>query len=295
MHKKLLRFLPLLLAALLLHGCTAAITVHKADTPHLLYYYCASGSAAQTNAIITQTAPDEQPSPDVFLTQYLAGPSIENAALPAGLAGCKAGACEDGVLTVYMEGTVPDGIQATLSAACLTLTMTQLDTVSCVRMVQLLPQSRVETVYSPDMFLLSDASAEQPEYAVTLYYPDKNNRLVPVQTAVSTTDTTQLPLLALQALFGNDVPASLTRAVPYRTQVLDISVTNSSASVVLSEDFMSCDTSEQRAANAVSSIVATLCALDDIVSVQLSVIGGTGLTYYDISQPITPQAAWYAE
>ena len=39
----------------------------------------------------------------------------------------------------------------------------------------------------------------------------------------------------------------------------------------------------------------TLCALDSITAVQLSVIGETGLTYYDISQPITPQADWYAE
>ena len=105
----------------------------------------------------------------------------------------------------------------------------------------------------------------------------------------------QLPLLALQALVSREVPVNLTRAIPYRTQVLDLSVTNGSASVVLSDDFMGCDTSAQQAANAVRSIAATLCALDGITAVQLSVIGETGLTYYDISQPIAPQADWYAE
>lgn len=104
-----------------------------------------------------------------------------------------------------------------------------------------------------------------------------------------------LPLLALQALVSREVPVNLTRAIPYRTQVLDLSVTNGSASVVLSDDFMSCDVSAQQAANAVRAIAATLCALDSITAVQLSVIGETGLTYYDISQPITPQADWYAE
>ena len=30
-------------------------------------------------------------------------------------------------------------------------------------------------------------------------------------------------------------------------------------------------------------------------AVQLSIIGESGLTYYDITQPIVPQADWYAE
>ena len=54
-------------------------------------------------------------------------------------------------------------------------------------------------------------------------------------------------------------------------------------------------TSARQAANAVRSIAATLCALDGVTAVQLSVIGETGLTHYDISQPIAPQADWYAE
>jgi len=42
-------------------------------------------------------------------------------------------------------------------------------------------------------------------------------------------------------------------------------------------------------------ITGRFCGVDSITAVQLSVIGETGLTYYDISQPITPQADWYAE
>ena len=146
-----------------------------------------------------------------------------------------------------------------------------------------------------DQFLLYDASADQPEYAVRLYYPDRDGLLTAREAVVRTADPEQLPLLALQALVSREVPVNLTRAIPYRTQVLDLSVTNGSASVVLSDDFMSCDVSAQQAANAVRAIAATLCALDSITAVQLSVIGETGLTYYDISQPITPQADWYAE
>ena len=67
------------------------------------------------------------------------------------------------------------------------------------------------------------------------------------------------------------------------------------ASVVLSDQFMSCDTSAARAGSAVRSIAATLCDLSGVTAVRLSVIGESGLTYYDISEPITPQPAWFSE
>lgn len=156
-------------------------------------------------------------------------------------------------------------------------------------------QRQTEVTYTAEQFLLYDTSADQPEYVVRLYYPNKDGLLAARDAVVRTADMEQLPLLALQALVSREVPVNLTRAIPYRTQVLDLSVTNGSASVVLSDDFMGCDTSAQQAANAVRSIAATLCALDGITAVQLSIIGESGLTYYDITQPIVPQADWYAE
>ena len=109
------------------------------------------------------------------------------------------------------------------------------------------------------------------------------------------TDPGQLPLLALQALIRATVPVNLSRVVPAGTQVMDISVSDGTASVVLSDQFMSCDTSAARAGGAVRSIAATLCDLSGVTAVRLSVIGESGLTYYDISEPITPQPAWFSE
>lgn len=236
--------------------------------------------------------PDERP--DAVLQQYLTAPAGEGFSLPDGLSSsCAFDSCEDGTLTLLLDETAPEGLPASLAAACLTLTMTQLDGVDRVRLVR--TQRQTEATYTADQFLLYDASADQPEYAVRLYYPDRDGLLTAREAVVRTADPEQLPLLALQALVSREVPVNLTRAIPYRTQVLDLSVTNGSASVVLSDDFMSCDVSAQQAANAVRAIAATLCALDSITAVQLSVIGETGLTYYDISQPITPQADWYAE
>lgn len=295
MRKKQARLPLLLLAACLLCGCAASVHVRSESTPQLQFYYCTGDRTdAGIGALAARPAsvPDEDPA--AVLQQYLTAPAEEGFSLPDGLSSsCTFASCEDGTLTLLLDETAPDGLPASLAAACLTLTMTQLDGVERVRLMR--TQRQTEATYTADQFLLYDASADQPEYAVRLYYPDRDGLLTAREAIVRTADPEQLPLLALQALVGRGVPANLSRPIPYRTQVLDLSVTNGSASVVLSEDFMSCDVSAQRAANAVRSIAATLCALGGITAVQLSVIGETGLTYYDISQPITPQADWYAE
>ena len=172
--------------------------------------------------------------------------------------------------------------------------MTQLESVQSVAFLRT-AQPQTDGPYTADDFVLLDASAENPEYAVRLFYPDKNGLLTPVTTVLACTDPDQLPLLALQALIRATVPVNLSRVVPAGTQVMDISVSDGTASVVLSDQFMSCDASAARAGGAVRSIAATLCDLSGVTAVRLSVIGESGLTYYDISEPITPQPAWFSE
>lgn len=293
--RKKMRLTAVLLAVCMLCGCAASVYIRGPEELHLQFYYCARENAdAGTGALVPCPVSVPGTSPAAVLQQYLTAPAEAGCALPDGLSGsCSFDSCEDGTLTLLLDENAPEGLPASLAAACLTLTMTQLDSVERVRLVRTLRQTG--TTYTADQFLLYDTSADQPEYVVRLYYPDKDGLLTAREAVVRTADADQLPLLALQALVSREVPVNLTRAVPYRTQVLDLSVTNGSASVVLSGDFMSCDTSARQAANAVRSIAATLCALDSITAVQLSVIGETGLTYYDISQPIAPQADWYAE
>ena len=293
--RKNLRLTAILLAVCMLCGCAVSVSIREPEELQLQAYYCAGETAAAgTGALVPRplSVPDAQPA--AVLRQYLTAPCEAGLALPDGLSGsCTFDSCEDGTLTLLLDENAPDGLPATLAAACLTLTMTQLDEVERVRLVR--THRQTEVTYTAEQFLLYDTSADLPEYVVRLYYPDQDGLLAVHEAVVYTADADQLPLLALQALVSREVPVNLSRAVPYRTQVLDLSVTNGSASVVLSGDFMACDTSAKQAANAVRSIAATLCALDSITAVQLSIIGETGLTYYDISQPITPQPDWFAE
>ena len=75
--------------------------------------------------------------------------------------------CEDGTLTRLPDETAPEGLPASLAAACLTLTLTQLDGVDRVRLVR--TQRQTEVTYTAEQFLLYDTSADQPEYVVQLY------------------------------------------------------------------------------------------------------------------------------
>ena len=292
MHKRTICLTALLLAAVLLCSCSAAAYIRKTEEPQLLFYYRAADGAG---SLVTQQVSLSDRDPAAVLQQYLnlSGLAERGAALPEGLDGCSILSYEDGVLSLQLEKAPPDRLQSSLTAACLTLTLTQLEDVSRVRLVYAEPSS--EAAYTADQFLLYDAAADLPEFSVRLYYPDRDGLLIAQEAVVRTASEEQLPLLALQALLSREIPAGLSRAVPYQTKVLDLSVTGGTASLVLSDAFMSCDTSSQQAANAVRSIAATLCALSGVQSVQLSVIGETGLTYYDISQPIVPQSDWYAE
>ena len=296
-NRKKLRLLALLLAALTLCGCSAAAAVRRPAQPQLQLYYCRKDSGdTKTGVLGTQEVP-AQTDPAALLETYLQGPEDEALALPFTPGDtCAVESLQDGVLTLRLELRAAGDIRTSLIYACLTCTMTQLESVQSVAFLRTAqPQPQTDGPYTADDFVLLDASAENPEYAVRLFYPDKNGLLTPVTTVLACTDPGQLPLLALQALIRATVPVNLSRVVPAGTQVMDISVSDGTASVVLSDQFMSCDTSAARAGSAVRSIAATLCDLSGVTAVSLSVIGESGLTYYDISEPITPQPDWFSE
>ena len=168
MRKKKLRLLAVLLAASMLCSCSAPVYPRSTDEPQLQFYYC-TGEGADTGigalAARPVSVPDERP--DAVLQQYLTAPAGEGFSLPDGLSSsCAFDSCEDGTLTLLLDETAPEGLPASLAAACLTLTMTQLDGVDRVRLVR--TQRQTEATYTADQFLLYDASADQPEYAVRL-------------------------------------------------------------------------------------------------------------------------------
>lgn len=200
MRKKKLRLLAVLLAACMLCSCSAP--VYPAAPMNRSFSSITAPAKARIPGSAALAArpvsvPDERP--DAVLQQYLTAPAGEGFSLPDGLSSsCAFDSCEDGTLTLLLDETARRVFRASLAAACLTLTMTQLDGVDRVRLVR--THRQTEATYTADQFLLYDASADQPEYAVRLYYPDRDGLLAARDAVVRTADPEQLPLLALQAL-----------------------------------------------------------------------------------------------
>ena len=235
-NRKKLRLLALLLAALTLCGCSVTAAVRRPAQPQLQLYYCRKDSGdTKTGVLGTQEVP-AQTDPAALLETYLQGPEDETLALPFTPGDtCAVESLQDGVLTLRLELRAAGDIRTSLIYSCLTCTMTQLESVRSVAFLRTAqPQPQTDGPYTADDFVLLDALAENPEYAVRLFYPDKNGLLTPVTTVLACTDPDQLPLLALQALIRATVPVNLSRVVPAGTQVMDISVSDGTASVVLS-------------------------------------------------------------
>lgn len=294
MRNKRLWLAALVCAVLLLTGCGTAAAVRKRPAAQLQLYYRATdgGYDTQLGALAAEDAPEAAQTPEALLALYCAGPREEGRALPFEKDdSCTVDDCRDGVLTLRLQTkTRPEGVDATILAACLTRTMTQLDAVTSVRLlVETAGAEQALGPYTAASFLLADTSGEASSVTVMLYLPDRTGKLAASPCVLSAAKSDQLPLLALQALFEADAPA-----IPDGTQALDLSVTNGTAAVVLSAEFLGCDVSQARAQQAVRAVAATLCALDGIEAVQLTAVGAAGLSYCDISQPLTPSADWFA-
>lgn len=253
-----IRLCALVLALLLLAGCGASVSVEK--TEPIDFYFCAAEETEQTidferpsGALSVQTVDlgRQDISIGEILTRYLAfcrdggyGP------FPAGLEYTDL-ALEDGVLALTFNDAFSalSGVDLSLAAAALTMTLTQ---ISGVDGISIHGRSAIlsgdwQEVFTADDFLLQDGSAVHPEYAVQLYFLDAGGNLTAQRRVLTCDDRSQLPELAMDALLAGPDEPGLTCAVPAGTQLADVSVDGALCTVVLSEEFAACDTDEASA------------------------------------------------
>lgn len=289
---------------LALSGCSAAIVQRPQYVNPIDLYYCRKEAVfgSETGALDFETA--ELGRTDVtveeILALYFAGPISETlrSPFPEGLA-CTRTELDGGVLTLHLNeayGTL-SGVELTLAAACLGMTLTQIEFVDSVRVqtpgTLLSPQAGEP--FTPERFVLFDDSAYNPEQTVTLYFCGRTDGLLRKESrTVSYTSSDQLPLLALQALLAGPQEYGSLSCIPEHTQLIDLSVSDGTCMLVLSESFSDCDISAETAVRAVRQIVATLCAFDAIDEVHISLLDGSELVYFDLDQSYAPDQSWYA-
>ncbi|MEI3090491.1 MAG: GerMN domain-containing protein [Oscillospiraceae bacterium] len=259
-----IRLCALVLALLLLAGCGASVGVEKTVNP-INFYFCAADGGPNrridferpSGALSVQTVDlgRQDISIGEILTRYLAfcrdggyGP------FPEGLE-CMALTLENGVLTLTFNDAFSSlsGVDLSLAAAALTMTLTQIDGVDGVSIHgrSAILSGDWQEVFTADDFLLQDGSAVHPEYAVQLYFLDAGGNLTAQRRVLTCDDRSQLPELAMDALLAGPDEPGLTCAVPAGTQLADVSVDGALCTVVLSEEFAACDTDEASAQAAV--------------------------------------------
>jgi len=210
---------------------------------------------------------------------------------------CTGTKLQKGVLTLEMNEMYASltGYARTLAAAGLTMTLTQLDSVDAVQIRT--PSGallgRASMRWTRDSFLLQDTSWLYPERTVQLYFAGANGKLQAEKRAISYESPEKIPENTVQALLDGPESEQLRSPVPAGTKLLDVQVTGTLCTVVLSEEFSACDTGREAASLAVRSVVATLCALSEIEQVQLQLQSGEELVYCSIAQPLKPEWSWY--
>ena len=210
---------------------------------------------------------------------------------------CTGTKLQKGVLTLEMNEMYASltGYARTLAAAGLTMTLTQLDSVDAVQIRT--PSGallgRASMRWTRDSFLLQDTSWLYPERTVQLYFAGANGKLQAEKRAISYESPEDLLENTLQALLSGPESDQLQSPVPAGTKLLDVRVTGTLCTAVLSEEFSACDTGREAASLAVRSVVATLCALSEIEQVQLQLQSGEDLVYCSIAQPLKPEWSWY--
>lgn len=297
------RFLACTLLLTLLCGCTGRMLpageskftfyYRRADAQNDESYSSPTGALAEKEVTLGGNVRAED-----VLAAYFETPGDENlqSLFPEGTA-CLGTKLQSGVLTLDMNEAYATltGFARTLAAAGLTLTLTQMDGVEAVRIKTpsgaLLGQSTAK--WTAESFLLQDMSWLYPERTVRLYFAGASGMLQSEKRAISYQNPEDLPKNTLQALLDGPQSENLRTAVPSGTQILDIRVTGTLCTVVLSEEFSACDTDRLRAECAVHSIAATLCDLGEIDQVQLQLPNGDDLTYCSIAEPLRPDRTWY--
>lgn len=287
-----------LLIALLagLSGC--AVQTQETYREPIRLYYCdlaqehAHGGADGVLAYETIDLGEGGMTAETALSRYFEGPKSAELTAPfAPGTRCERVRLDGGVLSLRLseEYGALSGVWLTLTNACLCKTLLQLPDVEHIRIEnESLYALQGGAVFSEDDFLFEDAAMLRPRQTLTLYVPDEERGgLAAVQTQISRRAEEPLAQAALGALFRQD-------AFPPGITCTGLRVQGGLCLAVLSERFLQCDSSEQTAELAVHSVAATLCALDGIDRVMLSVEGGE-MTHVSLSGELSPEREWFAD
>jgi len=192
-----------------------------------------------------------------------------------------------------------DGERMTLYA--LVDSLTELDAIDSVRFMvegktidyyqyMMLPSvmTRLETAIGPVRTGIN-------EFDATLYYQSWSQEyLAAVPTCILRDDTKTMSELIVRALIDNTPPAGMQRLIPEGTQLLTAETVEGVCHVDLSREFAQIYGGYAAERLAVNSLVASLCSIDTIHAVVLTIEGGTvEMPTYELGYVMSPSENWF--
>jgi len=144
-----------------------------------------------------------------------------------------------------------------------------------------------------DESVFGTAKDQEDFVDLNVYLPSlTQSRLAAVPMTLHRTSGRALEADVVGALIGRTDLNHYYNPIPEGTMVIASEVRNGCCELVLNSAFVLCDNDPEQAQLAVRSIVATLCGLDGVNEVQLSIHNGK-LSSVDLSEPMTVGGDWF--
>ncbi len=279
----MLRFrscLALLLAAALT-ACAASRSPENASVQ--LYYQQAETSYASPDGVLAAAymALPEDVTYSEFLNLYFSQPVEPSlrSPFPKGLR-CDWTYLEGGVLTVYLseEYDALSGLDRSLAAACLTLTLTQFRSVHgvCLETEKSAASGAEPALLREQDFVRQDLGAVNTETAVRLYFSDANGRyLVSTERKNYFQDPAQIPSYVVQQLIDGPAEEGQLAVMPEGTVMRSLTLDEDGICTVdlSSEFYLNRPNTELLERMTVLALVNSLTELSQVQSVRILVEG----------------------
>lgn len=210
---------------------------------------------------------------------------------------------DNGICTINFSSELERNGFSDCEAQRLTLlsvvnTLTQMEEIQQVEFAaegNLLVSYKTLTISEPFVFdenVIGPVRTGMNEFDVTLYLSNGTEELLAaVPTRVRHSSGISQPEQVIQALLNYPPANSLFSTIPAGTRVHGVTVSDGVCHVDLSEEFLS---NETHLIRSVRSIVASVCSLDGIIGVQITVEGQTpGGSSAHLFGVLSPQSFWF--
>ena len=271
------------------------------DATVVKLYFPDSSGRYLVEEVRSEVFESEAEVPEYVLQQLIAGPREEEhqSTLPAQThllyLRLNDGVCTVNLSLEFVRNAPQTQLQARLTVLSVVNSLTELPQVESVRFLCAGESIREYAGLDLSKPLYRDISAvcltaDEDDYDATLYLPC-GGKLAALPGMLHRTSGRRLEVDVLNELISYEAVNCYENPIPDGVMVMDVQTAGGLCSVTFNGAFALCDTDAERAELAVRSVVATLCALEDIDRVQITVHNGK-LTNVDLSEPLSVEPQW---